>query len=90
MPASGSGPAAPAAGSTLGPTANVAEKFFAAGGLRHMLLDDSEQAVLLQAIAKHLRVLEQIPDFLPHLHVDAECCKEVGPAKIGSKHQAGG
>ena len=45
--------------------------------------------MLLQAIAKHLRVLEQIPDFLPHLHVDADCCKEVGPANIRSKHLAG-
>ena len=52
--------------------ANIAEKFLSGGGLRKMVLSDEEQKQLLGAVARHLRVLQEIPDFLPHLHVDAD------------------
>ena len=51
---------------------NIAEKFLSGGGLRKLVLSDEEQKQLLGAVAKHLRVLQEIPDFLPHLHVDAD------------------
>jgi hypothetical protein len=49
---------------------NIAEKFLSGGGLRKMVLSDDEQKQLLGAVARHLRVLQEIPDFLPHLRVD--------------------
>ena len=51
---------------------NIADKFLSGGGLRKLVLSDEEQKQLLGAVAKHLRVLQEIPDFLPHLHVDAD------------------
>ena len=33
-----------------------------------MVLSDDEQKQLLGAVARHLRVLQEIPDLLPHLH----------------------
>lgn len=50
---------------------NIAETFFAGGGLGKMVLDDGQQAALVAAIAKHLTALREIPDLLPYLHVDA-------------------
>lgn len=60
---------------------NVAERFFAGGGLSKMVLSDEEQAELVGTVAKHLSVLRQIPDFLAYLHVDATCA-EVRPSGV--------
>ena len=59
----------------------IAESFFAGGGLRKMVLNDDEQAALVGAIAKHLAVLRQIPEFLPHLHVDSSAVR-VAPSGV--------
>jgi hypothetical protein len=60
---------------------NIAEKFLSGGGLRKMVLSDDEQKQLLGAVARHLRVLQEIPDFLPHLRVDADAV-EVRSSKV--------
>ena len=60
---------------------NIAETFFAGGGLKKTEMSDSDQAKLLAAVAKHLLVLQQIPDFLPHLHVEYDAV-EVRDSKI--------
>ena len=46
-----------------------------------MVLSDDEQKQLLGAVARHLRVLQEIPDLLPHLHVDADAV-EVRDSKV--------
>ena len=46
-----------------------------------MVLTDDEQARLVGAVARHLEVLRQIPDFLPYLHVDAGAVR-VAPSKV--------
>ena len=60
---------------------NIAEKFLSGGGLRKMVLSDDEQKQLLGAVARHLRVLQEIPDFLPHLRVDKDAV-EVRSSKV--------
>lgn len=46
-----------------------------------MVLSDDEQKQLLGAVARHLRVLQEMPDFLPHLRVDADAV-EVRASKV--------
>uniref|UniRef100_A0A7S0T1J1 SET domain-containing protein n=1 Tax=Mantoniella antarctica TaxID=81844 RepID=A0A7S0T1J1_9CHLO len=60
---------------------NVAETFFTEGGLKKMAPSDGEQAALLAAVAKHLAVLKEMPDFLPYLHVDAGAVR-VAPSRV--------
>jgi hypothetical protein len=36
---------------------------------------------LVAAVAKHLTVLQQIPDFLTYLHVDASCAS-AAPSRV--------
>ena len=43
---------------------------YAEGGVKSMTMREGDQAALLASVAKHFEALKQIPDFLPHLHVD--------------------
>ena len=63
------------------PGRNVAEIFFAGGGLCEMTLTDEQQTALVRAVAKHLLALREIPDLLPHLHVDVDAV-EVRPSSV--------
>ena len=63
------------------PGRNVAEIFFAGGGLCEMTLTDEQQTALVRAVAKHLLALRGIPDLLPHLHVDVDAV-EVRPSSV--------
>ncbi|EEH52172.1 uncharacterized protein MICPUCDRAFT_53458 [Micromonas pusilla CCMP1545] len=55
---------------TYGANWNVAERMYAEGGVKSMTMREGDQAALLASVAKHFEALKQIPDFLPHLHVD--------------------